>query len=706
MFKTTIKNQRIKAGKISAISLIVLMLISVFSSSVLASSDIGHNNFKEKKYYIKISEPTENYQKNADLHVRNQNTGLRSTSYYPTIHHKRGDWDIKYFCIEPFSAIRDQAESYQAIDIGKRLEKSYGWPEHESNTMAATLAQITYFGHGCLPKGLDKQLREDYMIATQYLLWETLGFNMHLENFYNYDELASDIRTRMDNWTKDSSLHNASYELDPGQSLNITDENGILVSFLKNAGFNLDSPVSLGEGITASWQYPNTLIVKAPSDFKGELEVNLTSQGDTTVYAFERTGDQSIISTMAAMPPRTIKFTLISSANEIPNPESEPEPEPEKVLTGGLKILKTGPQIISWEVSEKILVKGKTESVYHPVIEDRPLAGIQFKLVSLEDLIYKDREYKSGELKFELCTDETGLAVLEEAPIGKYQLIELPTREDFIPIEPIELEIEADAEPLVDQEPYQIRNENRKLYFNFTKQLEEGKNLSYQEVKKCLSEIYFVLRTKEALSGLEFTLPEGSIVGLATLDLFTGIDQVISILGDDSEEINQEDLDLYAKVNFTIPMEAEYSLEEVNDTEIYQGIDAIDLNFSQASIDSIDELGNYHYRLAVPVYNKLLRGSVKEPDTPDEDKPNSSEVVENLPTSPSNLPVETSVLIPNLQVDSLPVLSPPQANDYQEEFQAKVMRLPSTGEIGVNYIHLLSLIGLASFIILLKKKIF
>lgn len=669
------QSTKIIPGLIKSLSLVLLLMLLCSLSQGVEAMSIRHDPVINDKYFVHISMPE---------YVEEKGPGCfkdRSSRFYLNSHYPTQYPSLTCFCIEPFITIEQGEVDYNRQELVSYLMEYYDYSAEGAISKARSLAEVSYFALGAIP--LDERTLED-QFTCQLLLWEELGYDVHLADPYWYNAGKEKASERRREYYQSYSLEGETIELEAGGQLKIQDS--AWPKLLPAAGFSPDTPQMLdGEGkLSLTWDGADQVVLKAARDFQNDIDVSIVAGSDEhNLDAYVAESSQSVLELCNRAPLRQLNFSVVSK--EAPS--------------ASFKLQKLAEQIVGWEATDKLQIKGKEELVYQPVREIRPLADVNFTLTLKDELWFKGEYYGPDELVYPFTTDKKGEALLEDIPSGHYLLTEENNDPNYLPLDPISIEIVPDDLPPEEIEPFIVKNERRALSFNAIKQLEGAKNLSYSEVSSSLREIKFVLRAKEDLPGLEETLPAGSLLACSTLEAWedlraqadpergqSELEKEDSLSSSDKPEVLTltemfPEQDIVRKISFELPCLGTFYLEEVNPGHIYQNIEAIELDFRSSLKPEVDAFGAYHYKLMAPLVNKLLPPAEVVEDQPptttapvpvEEPKPTDPPLV-YFPVNP-----EQSVL-PTQRVESV-------------DFITQVRNLPATGSAESNN---LASIGLA-----------
>lgn len=166
-------------------------------------------------------------------------------------------------------------------------------------------------------------------------------------------------------------------------------------------------------------------------------------------------------------------------------------------ITCRLIVEKTGPVLVRGEKQE-----WEGYEVLMPVYEDKPLAGVKYELVAVEEMKTLDGtvRMKKGE-SVNAVTDQEGKAVFEELYPGKYELRETETLDGYILNKEekiIHLKV-ADSEKSVQESKVSCQNDVQKMSLLLQKQMEQKEN---DAVEDALEAVVFGLYSKEVVVNL------------------------------------------------------------------------------------------------------------------------------------------------------------------------------------------------------------
>ncbi|MDO5015639.1 MAG: prealbumin-like fold domain-containing protein [Eubacteriales bacterium] len=660
---------------LKSLSLIILLMLLCYLPQEVEALTIRHEPVRNEKFFVRVNMPDYVEEKGPGSYSE------RVASFYLNSHYPTQYPSLTCFCIEPFIAIDAGEVTYNSQDLASYLQEYYGYSPDAAQRKARDLAEVSYFALGAIPAS-QRTLEDQF--TCQLLLWEELGYEVHLADPYWYKLGKEKMRQRRGEYYQRHSLEGETIELEPGGQLSLQDSGW--ANLLPAAGFSPGNPKALDEEgqLSLTWNGADQVVLEASRDFQTDTNVSIVAgSSNHNVGAYVAASSQSVVEVCSRAPLKQLNFSVVSK--EAPS--------------SSFKLQKMAEQIVSWEEVDKIRVNEKEESVYRPLREVRPLAGVNFSLTLKEELWFKGEHYEPDDLVYEFTTDANGEAILEEIPCGNYLLTEESQDLNYLPLNSISIEIVPDEISVDEAEPYIVNNERRAFAFSAIKQLEGAKDLSYDEVSSVLRELKFVLRTQEDLPGLEEKLPAGSLVACSSLEPLEPLlpqadpaqgqseseDGNTLASSDQQEVLSFADMfpakDILRKISFDLPCLATFSLEEVNPGNIYQRLEPIELDFKNFSEPEVDAWGGYRYTLMAPLVNKLV---------PPE------EVVEDpQPVTPAPIPVEEPeatdppvVYFPtNLEQTILPT-----QNVEAPDFLTQVKNLPATGSAESNK---LAAIGLA-----------
>ena len=174
------------------------------------------------------------------------------------------------FCVQPGQLVNENA-SYSISEF-KRSERK-------------AIEQIAYVGWQ-----LSNKTNEDYL-ATQFMIWETLGATINSTSYSGYNVKKAAIQKQIDSmFSKSPSFNGVTKTLKPGETITLTDTNGV---------FKYYSLTSKSTGITVSSD-GNKLTISATKDtpenaiIKYQL-IKKSFVGTTMVYS--STTSQDVVTT-------------------------------------------------------------------------------------------------------------------------------------------------------------------------------------------------------------------------------------------------------------------------------------------------------------------------------------------------------------------------------------------------------------------------
>ncbi len=600
----------------------------------------------------------------------------------------------KYFCFLPLCPTGPDLVDQRRFNVQDMLYQLYHQLDSgERDLIVRELSEATYFGYGAIP--ISK--RTKYMqMALQMRIYEILGYRLEKvdgeDDFSWYRPLISEINRRRDNWRNESGLQGQTIELEPGASYSLIDEQGVLESFMWNAGYAPDTSYLLPETdnhVQFVWTWPNTITFSASKDFTGSAPVRFAAGGPSTQHCLDDGETQTRISTEYNMPPRTITFTLQAV-------------RPENSL-GQLKIEKTAPQIVAWT---RQMHEAFGEELCQPLIEDLPLADVGFTLVSDEDIMLDGTLYGRTELQYSFRTNDLGIGLLEDIPCGRYILYEEDVSPMYEKLEGINITVEAICSD-TDREPLRIHNKRREIVLTGVKVFKDVGDISIEAMEAIKDGVQFGLYTTETMYFGEETLPAGSLISLAQVSPLPNLN--------DFSESGEEHLEL----KFFLPFPGRFELREKLSSEYYQTLAPVELDLSGGLGEEGQVEGQLEFVLSEPLFNERKeslaccnieeRAAGEEEDLPEEkgtepeerqennmpESPDTSgkeinteepdkQVIEVAPQNRNELPVQVLVKSPNVDVRNINTLAennkqadpPPK----QVSLQEKAILLPSTGE--------------------------
>ncbi len=141
----------------------------------------------------------------------------------------------RVFCIEPWAILNNGASMTQA-NLDSILDSS----------TRLTLSKIGYYGYWQSNKTI-----EDYM-TTQIMIWEARGWSFSQVPSY-YASKKADIQNRMSLHTRELSFNNAHQQIKVGETVKLTDSNGVLSKYMKAAGYSTQNHTYSAKGFNFYW---------------------------------------------------------------------------------------------------------------------------------------------------------------------------------------------------------------------------------------------------------------------------------------------------------------------------------------------------------------------------------------------------------------------------------------------------------------------
>ena len=189
------------------------------------------------------------------------------------------------FCVQPGQLVNENA-NYTESEFS-RLERN-------------KIEDIAYVGWQ-----LSDKADEDYL-ATQFMIWEALGATINSTSYSGYAAKKAAIQKQMDTIydTKPSFLSNSSYVIKAGESITLTDTNGV---------FSYYSQTSKSEGITVS-KSGDKLTITASNDAPENATVKYQLVKEScvgTTMLYSSTSSQDVITAKHSDPGEiTIKLNV------------------------------------------------------------------------------------------------------------------------------------------------------------------------------------------------------------------------------------------------------------------------------------------------------------------------------------------------------------------------------------------------------------
>uniref|UniRef100_UPI003AAD7882 SpaA isopeptide-forming pilin-related protein n=1 Tax=Massilicoli timonensis TaxID=2015901 RepID=UPI003AAD7882 len=136
------------------------------------------------------------------------------------------------FCVDPKTAIQG-GSGYTISDF--------------TNSQVHQMSLIAYYGW---TKHAGASDAVNWRLATQYMIWEQMGYTPISITGFNYDTYKAQIQSAVNRHSLKPSFHDGNYEVNVNESITLTDTNGVLSEFAEVSSQNGVNVVRNGNSIT------------------------------------------------------------------------------------------------------------------------------------------------------------------------------------------------------------------------------------------------------------------------------------------------------------------------------------------------------------------------------------------------------------------------------------------------------------------------
>ena len=178
----------------------------------------------------------------------------------------------RVFCIEPWAIITNGASMTEG-DLTAILNNDI--------VLQNTLSKIGYYGYW-----QSNRTVEDYM-TTQIMIWEARGWTFSQVPGY-YASKKAEIQNRMSSHSRKLSFNNAHQQVKLGETVKLTDTNGVLSRYMNSAGYPSQNHTYSSKGFNFYWS-GNDLYMTPTTDADDYVSFNFSNissadEGTNVVY--------------------------------------------------------------------------------------------------------------------------------------------------------------------------------------------------------------------------------------------------------------------------------------------------------------------------------------------------------------------------------------------------------------------------------------
>lgn len=358
--------------------------------------------------------------------------------------------DQLVYCVEP----------YKLIDSGASLTPSDFLSEAQRNEISL----ISHFGYNKSDRKSDA-----WYMATQLMIWESLGHSFQLEGFADYANYKAQINKDKQDFYKLPSFHDAKVTLKANENTILNDTHQVFAKY-KHLNHKGKAEVKKDN---------QSLQIKAVNNAYEEGEIHFQKLSDDEVglpIVYKGASDSGIQSVIYPRIKQNVSGKLTYRVQPY----------------GTFSLHKVANQFVSYE---DVVVEGRT--LTKMIFADEVLANAKVNVYAKEDItdVWENVIHKKDELIDSLISTQKNTT--KPLLAGKYYAKEVETQPGFV-LDDKHYDFTIDnTKPTVEDVKLNLINKRAKVKLNFKKQFEAG---SLLDLSKAYEDVRFAIYTKTAIS--------------------------------------------------------------------------------------------------------------------------------------------------------------------------------------------------------------